>query len=162
MWGLHKSSSSSSPSSLSLSLPFGELWPWDRGSGGGGREPTMAAGGRAGEGPDPLVGGRGERRRAGAGGGPHYRGRRCSGDATMSRWWGASGHQGRKMEGGMASSSSPIPIPSLSPPSSHRRSPPLTPRLLAHACRRKVMKAISLKGIEIIHFSCVLVIHLRR
>uniref|UniRef100_I1P5C6 HMA domain-containing protein n=1 Tax=Oryza glaberrima TaxID=4538 RepID=I1P5C6_ORYGL len=65
----------------------------------------------------------------------------------MSRWWGASGHQGRKMEGGMASSSSPIPIPSLSPPSSHRRSPPLTPRLLAHACRRKVMKAISLKGV---------------
>uniref|UniRef100_A0A0E0MSJ4 HMA domain-containing protein n=1 Tax=Oryza rufipogon TaxID=4529 RepID=A0A0E0MSJ4_ORYRU len=65
----------------------------------------------------------------------------------MSRWWGASRHQGRKMEGRMASSSSPIPIPSLSPPSSHQRSPPLTPRLLAHACGRKVMKAISLKGV---------------
>uniref|UniRef100_A0A0D9Y4G1 HMA domain-containing protein n=1 Tax=Oryza glumipatula TaxID=40148 RepID=A0A0D9Y4G1_9ORYZ len=37
--------------------------------------------------------------------------------------------------------------PSLSPPSSHQRSPPLTPRLLAHACGRKVMKAISLKGV---------------
>uniref|UniRef100_A0A0E0BW06 HMA domain-containing protein n=1 Tax=Oryza meridionalis TaxID=40149 RepID=A0A0E0BW06_9ORYZ len=63
----------------------------------------------------------------------------------MSRWWGASRHRRRKMEGGMASLSSPIQIPSLSPSSSHRLSPPLTPRLLAHACRRKVMKAISLK-----------------
>uniref|UniRef100_A0A0E0ERR4 Uncharacterized protein n=1 Tax=Oryza meridionalis TaxID=40149 RepID=A0A0E0ERR4_9ORYZ len=53
------------------------------------------------------------------------------------------------MEGRMASSISLIPIPSLSLPSSNRLSPPLTPHLLVHACRRKVMKAISLKGIEI-------------